>query len=852
MKRTLCIFLSIIMLLSVLPITAYADDVEVSTFQQLKKAFDQNKDSITLTSDIEYEVPSDGNQLPSASDFLMTLTGDDSITLDLNGHTLKVVNRTTVWFSQSALFTTYDNSSLTVMNGSVIVYNYNATANSAEGAFLAENNSYLVLQDVNVTNARNGRVVAAQTNSTLTIEGGTIMAYSGFAVSGFGSANINLAKNVRLTTSDGTGVAPQSGNAGQGSISTSSPNLSLGTVAFDAGVVVPQAAISAFEPSSSRLVFLGETQYETAFPQTRTGDYYWYQGTGGYQLVKNQKDVYFALDLQIVSTKDKQYVFVTDGNGRRLAGYAAYGDTVNISATVPAGKEFDHWYVKNGGVSLDNSGQRQTSFVMGADRVELEAIYKNAQVCLTGASFSLNFPVHDSKPGAVAVSNTAGVTVRDEEVYWVEMPEMTPLKATSKFEENVTYRAVFSFDIDENYYFAEDFSDNLSITDSATGAVIKATSGANNFIVVADYTVPERTIIQTATATVTALAGQRVSQTSVSDGDSRYTVSIRGWYDTTDALMIDSVERMDDNAVLEGGKTYCVAVLFMPASGYKMPGNAEVTINGSRGKVGGSYSGGRYFGVKITIPEILNGWVNQGGVNYYYIDNVLQTNKLFKYEGNWYYTNADGSMYMGWTAFGSNWRYFGSDGVMAIGLKKLDNGNWYYFNNSGIRQSGKIAFGNNWRFFKEDGVMATGLTKVEGKWYFLNSSGLKQCNYWQDLGNYKRFFGSDGVMVTGLKKIDGSWYYFNDSGIMQKGWVKFGSNMRYFKPDGVMATGLTKATNGNWYYFNGSGIRQYGWQKFGSNYRYFDKSSGVMLASCTKKIDGKNYTFNASGICTNK
>ena len=248
-----------------------------------------------------------------------------------------------------------------------------------------------------------------------------------------------------------------------------------------------------------------------------------------------------------------------------------------------------------------------------------------------------------------------------------------------------------------------------------------------------------------------------------------------------------------------------------------------------------------------------NGWVEEDGKLYYYVENELQKSKLVKDKGIWYYTDADGSMYMGWKAFGSNWRYFGSDGIMAIGLKKLDNGNWYYFNNSGIRQSGKIAFGNNWRFFKEDGVMATGLTKVEGKWYFLNSSGLKQCNYWQEIGNYKRFFGADGVMVTGLKKIDGAWYYFDTSnGLMKTGWVKFGTNFRYFKPDGTMATGLTKATNGNWYYFNGSGIRQYGWQKFGSNWRYFDKSSGVMLASCTKKIDGKNYTFNASGICTNK
>ena len=200
------------------------------------------------------------------------------------------------------------------------------------------------------------------------------------------------------------------------------------------------------------------------------------------------------------------------------------------------------------------------------------------------------------------------------------------------------------------------------------------------------------------------------------------------------------------------------------------------------------YTGTKTLEFNIVMP--LNGWVNQGGVMYYYKDDELQTEMLVKYNGCWYYADDNGAMFKGWKKFGSNMRYFKPDGVMATGLTKATNGNWYYFNNSGIRQYGLQKFGSNWRYFQTNGVMAVG-------------------------------------------------------------WVKFGSNYRYFASNGIMSTGLTKASNGKWYYFNSSGIRQYGWIQFGKNWRYFG-SNGVMLANTSKKISGKTYKFNSSGICTNK
>ena len=324
---------------------------------------------------------------------------------------------------------------------------------------------------------------------------------------------------------------------------------------------------------------------------------------------------------------------------------------------------------------------------------------------------------------------------------------------------------------------------------------------------------------------------------------------------TTGALWIDSFEIPADEFEV-GSLLNPPAAMITAPEGYEFDG---LEVNGVKVKVGETpviADGTETVNVKfLWKAPAKNGWVTENGKQYYYKNDALVKNGLFKDEGNWYATDANGAMYKGWKEYGTGKRYFKSDGVMAIGVTKLTNGNFYYFNSSGIMQTGKVAFGSNWRFFKADGVMATGLTKVDGKWYYMGDNGFRLFGF-QQTGSFTRYFDKDGVMATGLTKIDGAWYFFTDSqprlGAMFKGWMKFGTNMRYFGTDGKMATGLTKATNGNWYYFNSNGIRLYGWVAFGKSYRYFDPSTGVMLADTTKKIDGKNYTFGANGICTNK
>ena len=919
MKRALCIFLSILMLLSVLPITAHADDdaVKVSTYQQLWQAVFSKKEYITLASDISYTIPDGGNQPLSAYQFLLNVSSNSIVTVDLNGHTLQVTNHQTSWPRNSALFNVsgYNDGgntagSLTVINGTVEVDNYNNTARTDCGVFSATEAGNLTLNDVTVCNNRNGIAVKGTNNSTINLEGGTVMATNGFAVYANGNCNLYLLKNCKLKTHDGSGVVTTFSIAGMGSLHCATPNLVLSSATLTSGVEVAQSNISQFNPASNKYVFVEKKQYNSAFSQSNDGgDYYWVNGTGGYALIATNQQYNFAKNIQVISKSAKQPIKVIGGTASPSS--AAYGQTVTITANNMAGKTFSWWVLNNGDCSIADTRSEQTTITMGADAVELKAVYDGGYEVLNTVNINLPMPTYGANP-AQATSATQGVTVDD--TFWIEVYSddsfSDALASNYTFKAGTKYKGFVNLVTTDNYLITN--STEVYFVDPATGKKTETEIGANVNIRAGYFTVPELPKVNTLAATVSAVSGQKISAATATAGGSTYTASIYRWYKTDDVFSIGHLEPLSSGTVLQGGETYVVGVKFTAKSGYKLADHPDVTINGMPGWIGDNDSGSRIFYVAITIQGNLNGWVNQDGVERYYKDNVLQKNCLVKdNKGNWYYADANGAMYKGWKQFGSNWRYFSEeDGVMAIGWAPVDGEwyymdssgirqtgliklsenwyyfaedgkmysswkafgsnwryfdggimqtgltkigtDWYYFNNSGIRQSGKIAFGSNWRFFKEDGVMATGLTKVEGKWYFLNSSGLKQCNYWQDLGNYKRFFGSDGVMVTGLKKIDGSWYYFNDSGIMQKGWVKFGTDMRYFKPDGTMATGLTKATNGNWYYFNNNGIRQYGWQKFGSNWRYFDKSTGVMYASCTKKIDGKNYTFNSSGICTNK
>ena len=103
-----------------------------------------------------------------------------------------------------------------------------------------------------------------------------------------------------------------------------------------------------------------------------------------------------------------------------------------------------------------------------------------------------------------------------------------------------------------------------------------------------------------------------------------------------------------------------------------------------------------------------NGWHNEDGNWYYYIDNERQIGWI-EDRNNKYYLNNNGERVTGWNFIEDN---------------KI--GNWYYFNEDGKMETGWICDGD-WYYLNEEGKMVTGEHYLEWNseynWYKFNMEG---------------------------------------------------------------------------------------------------------------------------------
>ena len=131
------------------------------------------------------------------------------------------------------------------MNGTIELYNYNTGDRTHRGVFNACGGT-LKLENVDILSGREGTVVNAQGNAAVTIEGGTISAFSSFAVTAVGTSRLTPDKNVVLTTTDGSGLITQPADNGYGSLHASTPKLTVVSAVFEAGIEVAESTISRF------------------------------------------------------------------------------------------------------------------------------------------------------------------------------------------------------------------------------------------------------------------------------------------------------------------------------------------------------------------------------------------------------------------------------------------------------------------------------------------------------------------------------------------------------------------------------------------------------------------------------
>ena len=860
-KKIISIILCAIMLLSVAPITVFAEETQVSTYQQLWQAIHSGKESITLANDISYTIEDNGNTTLTPATYLNPIYGDTSITLDLAGHTLYVKNESKTFPQNSTLFSVSENASLTVLNGTVSFlnlykYSSNTTNRTISGMFAAKDNAYLVLTNVNVNMMSIGPAIKTGNNATVTIEAGTIKAFNGFALfdESSSTADIFLDKNVKLTTSDGiSGTPTQFSISGYGSAHINTPNLTIVSATFTSGVEVSENTISAFAPSSSRRVFVDNTEYANEFGKAKTGAYYWYEVTGGYALISTAyDDLHFAKNIQIISKSAKNYVTVTNGNGTASPNYAAYGDTVTVTAKKISGKVFNHWVVPSGNASLANAYSETTTFTMGADPVEVQPVYDKALTHVSNVKFNVKTPLGGQKLG---VPTSASDIVTINEYYWIELydddsfsgvlPENTVAQAGHR------YKLFIDMSWDGTEY-AVDENTVIKYFDPDKNTSVDTVLGVTNQIRIGVLTADAPEEIKNLSATVGGITpGAQTGSTTVTAGESDYFATVYGWYNTDNPFAADTSNRMTLTDTFEANKTYVVAIRFT-ATGERVFASAmNTTINGQDGFIGSSDGGSRLYYAAVTVPKNKNGFIEENDNVYYYKDG----NKVkgwFTDGGKKYYSDNDGIVQYGFTEIGTDVYYLDeAEGYMVTGWQTIYD-KQYYFGTDGKMYSHKLAeIDGKKYYFGTDGAMYTKrLISVSGKKYYMGADGAAYTKRLISVSGKKYYMGADGVAYTKrLISVNGKKYYMGADGVAYtKRLISVDGKKYYMGADGVAYTSKLISVNGKKYYMGKDGVAYKSKLISVSGKKYYIGKDCIAYKSKFASLSGKKYYFGSDCV----
>ena len=309
--------------------------------------------------------------------------------------------------------------------------------------------------------------------------------------------------------------------------------------------------------------------------------------------------------------------------------------------------------------------------------------------------------------------------------------------------------------------------------------------------------------------------------------------------------------------------------------------------------------------IPIKAFAAQNGWKNEDGAWYYYVNDVKATGwrKIggkwyylipendgrmaqdnLKIAGEWYFFGVDGAMKTGWQVIAEEqnekfWSYFDpSSGASSKGWKRL-GGKWYYFttyNDSPVFMATEWQeIGTDcWYWFETDGAMRTGWTYdgyewyyqlpsgksaigwqyVSGKWYYLAPPyGAMISNCLREINGARYRFRKSGEMITGwVRDSGGSWYYYDSNGAEAKGWRRISGKWYYFDPTryDVMVTGYYYIGDKQ-YYFDNSGAMVTGWVKGyyeDGTYFWTSQLSSGESAQGWQKIGGKWYYFKGQSV----
>lgn len=192
-----------------------------------------------------------------------------------------------------------------------------------------------------------------------------------------------------------------------------------------------------------------------------------------------------------------------------------------------------------------------------------------------------------------------------------------------------------------------------------------------------------------------------------------------------------------------------------------------------------------------------------------------------------------------------------------------EEGKTYYYVN-GEKSTGWMTIeGKACYFHLNTGVMYKSRTvKVDGEYYYLDENGVRVSSQWAEYNGKTYYFSETGKALKGLKKLDGKYYWFHTKNaymLKDRTVIRSSGAIYYVGSDGACYTnGMQEVTiDGKTYtyYFKKNGQAHKGWLTYkGKKYYFYNgtsKLSGTRAENVTL-TSSKNIVsvFNAKGVCT--
>ncbi|MDO5100222.1 MAG: hypothetical protein Q4D52_01455 [Eubacteriales bacterium] len=179
-------------------------------------------------------------------------------------------------------------------------------------------------------------------------------------------------------------------------------------------------------------------------------------------------------------------------------------------------------------------------------------------------------------------------------------------------------------------------------------------------------------------------------------------------------------------------------------------------------------------------PEVKQGWKDENGARYYYVDGVKQYSKWIE---DLYYVDESGKLLT--STFTPDGFRVGADGRWARGSWKQDSKGWWYgFTDGYYYAGGWFTIKNIPFYFDAKGYL------VVNSWidfYYVNSNGVRLKNTFTPDG-YR--VGADGKWVKGrwIKDTTGWWYRYEDGFFHKDEWKRIDKKWYHFDKQGYTST----------------------------------------------------------------